>query len=195
MAEEIILASASPRRRELLSQIGIAHRVVPSQVEEILEGNSPVEIVQNLARQKAEDVALSLKLPGKLVLGADTVVVHDNQILGKPMDNEEAFRMLKGLQGNMHQVYTGVALVKYRETLESYVFYEETRVYVYPMTNEEIQAYIDSMDGRDKAGGYGIQGPFAAYIQGIEGDYYNVMGLPIGRLYQELKRREDYGNV
>ena len=95
----------------------------------------------------------------------------------------------------MHQVYTGVALVKYRETLESYVFYEETRVYVYPMTNEEIQAYIDSMDGRDKAGGYGIQGPFAAYIQGIEGDYYNVMGLPIGRLYQELKRREDYGNV
>ncbi|MGN0307083.1 MAG: Maf family protein [Lachnospiraceae bacterium] len=195
MAEEIILASASPRRRELLSQIGIAYRVVPSQVEEILEGNSPMEIVQNLARQKAEDVALSLKLPEKLVLGADTVVVHDNQILGKPMDNEDAFRMLKGLQGNVHQVYTGVALVKYRETLESYVFYEETRVYVYPMTDEEIQAYIDSLDGRDKAGGYGIQGPFAAYIQGIEGDYYNVMGLPIGRLYQELKRREDYGNV
>lgn len=193
--EEIILASASPRRRELLMQIGIAHRVFPSLKEEIIQGSSPMEIVQNLARQKAEDAALTFRLTDKLVLGADTVVVWDNQILGKPLDDEDAFRMLKGLQGNTHQVYTGVAFVYLKkeaskgvEQLQSHMFYEETKVQVYPMSDEEIRAYIATSEGKDKAGSYGIQGAFAAYIKGIEGDYYNVVGLPVGRVYQELKQ-------
>ena len=188
--EDIILASASPRRRELLAQIGITHRVAPSLKEEVIQGSCPVEIVQNLARQKAEDVALALQVPGKLVLGADTVVVFADQILGKPVEDEDAFRMLKSLQGNTHQVYTGVAFCVWEKAgrLVTHTFYEETKVEVYSMTEEEIRAYIKTGDCKDKAGGYGIQGAFGAYMKGIEGDYYNVVGLPIGRVYQELKK-------
>ncbi len=190
MIEEIILASASPRRRELLEQIGFVYRVMPSLKEEKAEGENPAEIVQNLARQKAEDIAAQVKLPGKLVLGADTVVVWKNQIIGKPANREDAFLMLKNLQGDTHQVYTGVAFswMDREGKIKTHTFYEETGVEVYPMSDEEIQAYIASGHSDDKAGAYGIQGSFGAYIKGISGDYYNVVGLPIGRVYQEMKK-------
>ncbi|MGN0304601.1 MAG: Maf family protein [Lachnospiraceae bacterium] len=188
--EDIILASASPRRRELLEQIGIPYRVMPSFKEEKIEGDTPPEIVQRLARGKAEDVAIAMNLAGKLVLGADTIVVWNNQILGKPKSEEEAFHTLSDLQGNTHQVYTGVALmyVDAEGRLQGSSFYEETQVEVYSMSEEEIRAYLATKDYADKAGAYGIQGAFGAYIKGIRGEYSNVVGLPVGRLYQELKK-------
>ncbi len=188
--EEIILASASPRRRELLEQIGIFYRVMASTKEEKAEGDSPQLIVQSLARQKAEDIAGQIKEPGKLVLGADTIVVWKGQILGKPADHEDARTMLKKLQGNRHQVFTGVAFSRMNKEgkIQTHTFYEVTEVEVYPMSEEEILAYIASGHSDDKAGAYGIQGSFGAYIKGIKGDYYNVVGLPVGRVYQELKK-------
>lgn len=185
----IILASASPRRRELLTQIGIEYEVIPSKKEEVITSNIPNIIVQELARQKAEDIVLKENREGVIVLGADTIVALNGEVMGKPENEEDAYRMLSGLQNNVHQVYTGVAFsyLKAGKVL-SHVFYEETKVFVYPMTEEEIRSYISSKDCMDKAGSYGIQGAFAAYIKGIEGDYNNVVGLPIGRVYQELKK-------
>lgn len=203
----IILASASPRRRELLSQIGIEYEVVPSKKEEVVTTAIPSEIVMELAKQKAEDIVMQIKQPGKLVLGADTIVALNGEIMGKPVDEADAYSMISKLQNNTHQVYTGVSISCMREdgTISSHVFYEETQVAVYAMTEEEIWEYIRTkafsssakvskwnpqstpFECEDKAGGYGIQGPFAAYIKGIQGDYNNVVGLPVGRVYQELK--------
>lgn len=208
--DSIILASASPRRRELLSQIGIEYEVIPSKQEEVVTSTVPSEIVMELAKQKAEDIALQTKIPGKLVLGADTIVAMDGEIMGKPVDEKDAFSMISKLQNNTHQVYTGVAfsILKDDGSVTSHVFYEETKVMVYSMTEEEIWKYIrtksfsnnskvskwdktkEPYECEDKAGAYGIQGPFAAYIQGIQGDYNNVVGLPVGRVYQELKKFE-----
>ena len=187
--ESIILASASPRRKELLSQIGITYEVIPSNTEEIITSSVPAEIVMELAKQKAEDVARNVNIPGKIVLGADTIVAYDDKVMGKPADEKEAFAMISMLEDATHQVYTGVSLSYLKENGEiySHVFYEKTDVMVYPMTKDEIQGYIDTKDCMDKAGSYGIQGAFAAYIKGIKGDYNNVVGLPIGRVYQELK--------
>lgn len=205
--DSIILASASPRRRELLSQIGIEYEVIPSKKEEVVTSTVPSEIVMELAKQKAEDIAMQIGRPGKIVLGADTIVAQDGEVMGKPVNPEDAYAMISKLQNNTHQVYTGVSISVLKEdgSVFSHVFYEETLVYVYPMTEEEIWGYVRSKastssskvskwdDGRepfeceDKAGAYGIQGSFAAYIQGIKGDYNNVVGLPVGRVYQELK--------
>lgn len=179
----IILASGSPRRRELLAQAGIPFEMVVSNAEEIITKTDPGEIVEELSRCKAKAVAE--QYPRRLVLGADTVVVLDGQILGKPKDEKDALRMLGALQGREHQVYTGVTFARGEE---SYSFHEKTDVRVYPMTEEEMIAYVQSGDCMDKAGAYGIQGSFAVYIRGIDGDYYNVVGLPIGRIWQELKR-------
>lgn len=205
--DSIILASASPRRRELLSQIGIKYEVIPSKKEEVVTSTVPSEIVMELAKQKAEDIVMQTKCRGKFVLGADTIVALDGEIMGKPVDENDAFSMISKLQNNVHQVYTGVAIgsLKEDDTIFSHTFYEETSVYVYPMTEEEIWEYIktkstsnyskvskwdknrEPYECEDKAGAYGIQGPFAAYIKGIQGDYNNVVGLPIGRVWQELK--------
>lgn len=205
--DSIILASASPRRRELLSQIGIEYEVIPSRKEEVVTNTVPSEIVMELAKQKAEDIVMQTKCRGKFVLGADTIVALDGEIMGKPVDEKDAFSMISKLQNNVHQVYTGVAVstLKEDDTIFSHTFYEETSVYVYPMTEEEIWEYIktkstsnnskvskwdknrEPYECEDKAGAYGIQGPFAAYIKGIQGDYNNVVGLPIGRVWQELK--------
>ena len=205
--DSIILASASPRRRELLSQIGIKYEVIPSKKEEVVTSTVPSEIVMELAKQKAEDIVMQTKCHGKFVLGADTIVALDGEIMGKPVDENDAFSMISKLQNNVHQVYTGVAIgaLKEDDTIFSHTFYEETSVYVYPMTEEEIWEYIktkstsnnskvskwdknrEPYECEDKAGAYGIQGPFAAYIKGIQGDYNNVVGLPIGRVWQELK--------
>lgn len=203
----IILASASPRRRELLSQIGIAYEVIPSTKEEVVTCIVPSEIVMELAKQKAEDIVHQIKQPGKLVLGADTIVALNGEVMGKPADEADAFSMISKLQNNTHQVYTGVSISFMKEdgSVSSHVFYEETGVLVYPMTEEEIWSYIrtktssnnskvskwdknsEPYECEDKAGAYGIQGSFAAYIKGIQGDYNNVVGLPVGRVYQELK--------
>ena len=191
--KKIILGSASPRRRELMAQIGLEFEVVVSHKEERYESEIPEEIVKELALMKAENVASELQEQGVLndtiVIGADTVVVLDEQILGKPKDEADAFCMLMSLQGRAHQVFTGVAMLDFdkegiRKTYNQAV---ETKVYVHKMDEEEITAYIKSGEPMDKAGAYGIQGKFAPYIDKIEGDYYNVVGLPVSYVYQQLK--------
>lgn len=191
---KIYLASASPRRKELLRQVGLSFKVVPSTVEEKITKEKPDEVVEELSYQKAVDVCGRLAAEGKedfVVIGADTVVSAWGKILGKPSDKEEAARMLKDLQGGSHQVYTGVTLAwKYKDMAPMYATFSEcTDVTMYAMTVEEIQRYVDSGEPMDKAGAYAIQGLFAAHIQGICGDYNNVVGLPVGRLCQELKKR------
>lgn len=191
---KIYLASVSPRRKELLRQVGLSFKVVPSTVEEKITKENPDEVVEELSYQKAVDVCGRLAAEGKedfVVIGADTVVSAWGKILGKPADKEEAARMLKDLQGGSHQVYTGVTLAwKYKDMAPMYATFSEcTDVTMYTMTDEEIQRYVDSGEPMDKAGAYAIQGLFAAHIQGICGDYNNVVGLPVGRLCQELKKR------
>ena len=179
---KIYLASASPRRKELLKQVGVSFKVVPSTVEEKITKEAPDEVVEELSYQKAVDVCGKLMAEGKedfVVVGADTGV------------SAGAARMLKGLQGGSHQVYTGVTLAwKYKDMSPMYATFSEcTDVTMYTMTDEEIQRYVDSGEPMDKAGAYAIQGLCAAHIQGICGDYNNVVGLPVGRLCQELKKR------
>ncbi len=192
---KIILASASPRRKELLKQAGLSFKTMPSTKEEKITKELPPEIVEELSYQKAVDICGQLAGTMKedfVVIGADTIVSSWNKVMGKPKDKEEAFDMLWELQGKSHQVYTGVTLAwKYQdEPAMFYTFNECTDVTVFPMTEEEIEKYIDSKEPMDKAGAYAIQGRFAAYVQGICGDYANVVGLPVGRLYQEMKKRE-----
>ena len=188
---KIILASASPRRKELLAQIGIPFQVVVSHVEEVITQTEPGKVVEELSLQKASAVAELMKGSDEelLVIGADTVVACDGQILGKPADEEEAVAMLRSLSGRSHEVFTGVTLLHLLPggKVESKVFHERTAVTFCEMSEEEISGYVASGDPMDKAGAYGIQGFCARYIRGIEGDYNNVVGLPVGRLYQEGK--------
>ena len=207
------LASASPRRRELLSQIGLEFTVMPSTKEENAKTTEAGALVQELSRQKAVDIWEQLsggqgqnpdadqeqiseeiqepnlngkRQPKLLVIGADTVVCCEGKILGKPHSREAAAEMLTALQGRSHEVYTGVTLYSQSETV---TFFECTQVEFYPMTEVEISEYIDSKEPMDKAGAYGIQGLGARFVKGIRGDYNNVVGLPVGHLYQELKSR------
>ncbi len=185
---KIILASASPRRRELLSQIGWEFGVQVSQVEEIITKTHPGEIVEELSELKARAVFVQTE-GDVLVIGADTVVAHKGQILGKPSDPEDAVRMLTELQGDTHQVYTGVTLcmrLAGQETVRT--FYESTEVTFYPMSPEEITWYVGTGEPMDKAGAYGIQGLAGRFVRQIKGDYNNVVGLPSARLYQEVKQ-------
>ncbi len=183
---KIVLASASPRRKELLTQIGLSFEVVTSNVEEIITKQIPYEIVMELSAQKALDVQQKV---GKdaIVIGADTIVALGNEIMGKPTNEDDAFRMLNKLQGNTHQVYTGVTLCVGKKVTS---FYEKTSVHVYEMSEQEMWSYIKTGEPMDKAGAYGIQGRFAAYVKGIEGDYNNVVGLPVARVYQELRKEK-----
>lgn len=191
---DVILASASPRRKELLKQIGVNFEVIISDVDENVTYVKPYRIVEELAKRKAGAVLDSLEDTEKevLVIGADTIVVCDGEVLGKPKNTKEAISMLKLLQGRAHDVYTGVSVV-YRQAndkggeITQKTFYESTKVHFYPMTDAEIKAYVATGEPMDKAGAYGIQGLCAKYISGINGDYNNVVGLPIGRLYQEVK--------
>ena len=190
MAKRIILGSASPRRRELLAQIGVEFEVMISSGEEKYTSTEPAEIVKELALAKAENIAEAVeKKEDLLIIGADTIVALDGEILGKPKDEEDAVRMLMRLQGRKHQVYTGTALISYDEKGEKTMIShaEQTEVFVHAMDGEEIRRYTATKEPMDKAGGYGIQGKFAAYIDRIEGDYYNVVGLPIAYLYQQMK--------
>ena len=183
---KLILASASPRRREILSNMGLNFQVHPACGEEKLETSDPVEAVKALALQKAREVADKTGEPA-LVIGSDTVVASGNKILGKPHDKEEAFRMLKELQGASHMVYTGVAVIDTVTGEPLAHFAEGTKVSMYPMTDAWIQDYIETGEPMDKAGSYAVQGFFARYIEGLKGSYANVMGLPVHLVYQKLK--------
>lgn len=194
MAKKVILASGSPRRKELLEQVGVEFEQRVSGKEERYTATEPKEIVKELALMKAENVASDIEaekglLIDTVVIGADTIVVLDGQILGKPRNEEHAFEMLQNLQGRSHEVYTGVAFLFYNKEGKKEVISHavETKVHVHEMSEKEIREYVATKDPMDKAGGYGIQGVFAAYIDGIEGDYYNVVGLPVSYVYQQLK--------
>lgn len=199
MKKRIILGSASPRRKELLAQIGVEFEVKTSDQEECYKSRLPEEIVQELAVMKAEHVAAEvLKEEGgsmrqdTVIIGADTVVELDGTILGKPKDIQEAVAMLQSLQGRAHRVYTGVAVLSYSTAgdVKKNICAEKTDVFVGDMSEKEIREYAESKDPLDKAGGYGIQGRFAAWIRRIEGDYYNVVGLPVSCVYHMLKEAD-----
>jgi septum formation protein len=179
----LILASGSPRRREILSSAGIEHVVRPADVDEaILPGEDPASYVRRLARAKSEAAATGIK---DLVLGADTVVVVDGLILGKPADRDDARRMLALLAGREHEVITGICLRGGTTVIEDA---ETTRVRFVPLSPEEIEAYVASGEPMDKAGAYAIQGLAAKFVDRVEGCYFNVVGLPVARVYAHLKR-------
>ena len=183
---EIILASQSPRRRALLEQMGLGpFRVAAPRIDEgAVSAHSPQALVQALSRRKAEAIRRQ-EGPGCLIIAADTVVCLDGIVLGKPADREEAMDMLSTLSGRCHQVYTGLTVLRGDEAITSC---ETTSVRFRPLEPAEIQAYIATGEPMDKAGSYGIQGLGGLFVEGIEGDYYNVVGLPICRLGQMLRR-------
>ena len=180
----LILASGSPRRRELLSIAGLDFEVIVADIEEkIPDGATPQEAVMSLALQKADAVAK--QNPERTVIGADTVVVCDGAILGKPKDEADAFKMLRALSGRVHTVCTGVAIIRGSEIKN---FCEVTEVEFHELTDDEILAYVRTGEPMDKAGAYGIQGRGCVLVKRINGDYFNVVGLPVSRVYRELNR-------
>ena len=185
---QIILASSSPRRRELLEKAGVHFQVIPSQEEEHIEKKEPAQIVENLSWQKAASVA-SKTGQDVIVIGSDTLVAYEGRVLGKPRDEEEAVETLKLLQGNTHQVYTGVTvIVRDKEEEITKTFSRRTDVTFYPVDEKEIRAYVATGDPMDKAGSYDIRGDFSVYIKEIYGDYNNVVGLPVSMLFWEMKQ-------
>ena len=184
----LILASRSPRRKELLSLITEDFTVIPSIGEERADKTLPAgEYVRVLAEHKAEEIWSSHT--DDTVIGADTVVVIDGNVLGKPKDEDDAKRMLRLLSGREHSVFTGACIISGNKKLS---FSEETKVRFFELSDDEINAYIDTGEPFDKAGAYGIQEKGALIVSGITGDYYNVMGLPVGRLARELKNTVDF---
>ncbi len=169
-----------------MRQIGLKPEIMPSMAEEDIEEEEPDKLVLELSRIKAEEIAARYG-GDTLVVGADTVVAVQGKILGKPANHREAVEMLLMLQGQVHQVYTGVTVIAGGTKKMLAGFTERTDVSVYPMDEDEIVRYTESGEPMDKAGAYGIQGKFASYVKEIHGDYNNVVGLPVGRLYQELK--------
>lgn len=188
ITRRIILASTSPRRRELVASLHIPFDIVPSHAEESTpEGWSPDRIVTELAKRKAEAVYRQLDDKDRhgVIVGSDTIVVRDGTVLGKPADQREAAAMLRSLQGRSHEVYTGVACIDSR-TGVSKVDYRRTVVTMRALREEEIEAYAASGEGLDKAGAYAIQGLGATIVTGIEGCYFNVVGLPLSLLAEML---------
>ena len=179
----VVLASASPRRAELLRQIGLEFQVLPSQINEPDIQNHPIEAVKHIAYQKAEVVAD--QLGSGLVIGADTTVVANQAIIGKPASYQQAVDSLKKLSGCRHQVMTGVALIDVSQKTEM-VWSETTSVFFRQLHNEEIEAYVANGEANDKAGAYGIQGEAATFVNRIEGCYFNVVGLPLASLTENL---------
>lgn len=196
-----ILASGSPRRKELLEQIGIPFVVEAAHGEEVITQTAPAQIVAELSCQKATEIAQRMIAQNRIgedkvvIIGADTMVALQDEIMGKPKDAADAMRMLSMLQDNTHQVYTGVTLLLINKCDNGYqtvTFYEKTDVTMYPITDRAMQRYLtqgEQYPWKDKAGAYGIQDAFGAkYIKEIHGDYYNVVGLPVARLTQELMK-------
>jgi len=180
----IVLASSSPRRNELLKTAGVDFTVCPAQGDEILDpALPPEEAAVEVARAKAREIAA--RFPENCVVGADTIVAVGEEILGKPKDKAQAAAMLRALSGRSHFVLTGVCLLKNGEEIS---FCQKTKVHFYPLSDEEIRAYIDSGEPMDKAGAYGIQGLGCVLVESIEGDYFNVMGFPVARVVREIRR-------
>ncbi|GAB1344734.1 Maf family protein [Gemmatimonas sp.] len=190
----VILASQSPRRRELLAQIGITHDVRPADIDEtVWPGEEPVPHSERLAREKAH--TLALLHPEAVVIGSDTIVVIEGAILGKPVSRDDAIAMLERLSGREHTVYTSVAVAHEGRTLSGV---EAVQVYFRSLTRAQIEAYVDTGEPMDKAGAYGIQGFGATLVERICGDYFAVMGLPLGRLVallRELGYAYEFGPV
>ena len=190
--KKIILASSSPIRKELLEKNGVTFDVVTGFGEEIITRTAPWEIVEELSVVKALGAAEKIQQQvseGTLVIGADTLVFFRGEILGKPSDEEDAAETLRKLQGNTHQVYTGVTfLIRTCAGWNQHSFYECTDVSFYPAEKEEILQYVRTGEPMDKAGSYAIQGLWAVYVKEICGDYNNVVGLPVARVFQEAKK-------
>ena len=178
---KLVLASKSPRRSEILKNAGIEFTVRTADADETIpEGTKPEDAVVFLAARKAMAVS---REKDELVLGADTIVVLDDKILGKPKDKDDAFNMIKSLSGRVHSVFTGVCAIGDGFSM---TFAEETRVEFYNLTDDEINTYINTDEPYDKAGAYGIQGLASKFISGIQGDYFNVVGLPMSAIYQKI---------
>lgn len=186
-----ILASGSPRRKEILTKMGLTYEVLVSEVSEEHEQMAPEQIVCELSKRKAEAVAALMRNRGDTedccIIAADTLVAIDGEVLGKPADRRESYEMIARISGREHQVYTGVTLIKLPEEQVD-TFYEGTDVYVKALSSEEIQAYVDTGEGDDKAGAYAIQGLFGPHIDHFDGDYDNVVGLPAKALKEHLDR-------
>ena len=181
--KQVILASASPRRQELMTDMAIPFTCIPSNAEEHLDTSLPVgKGIEQVALQKARDVFS--KHPDAIVIGCDTMVVYQDQRLGKPKDANDAQAMLQMLSGNTHQVITGVAILVDDQQI---LFHEQTDVTFYPLQESLIQEYIASLEPFDKAGSYGIQGKGKLFVKEITGDYFNVVGLPVAKLYRMLQ--------
>lgn len=190
MDMNLILASTSPRRQELIQLLHLPFTCVSADCDETIAPCSPEETVCQLSKRKAETALAACTLNERGVLiGADTVVAIDGRILGKPKDDQEAYQMIAMMSGKTHSVFTGVTLITQRETR---TFHEETKVTVAPLSDTEIRSYLATGEHRDKAGAYGIQGAFGVYVTGIQGDYNNVVGFPVSRIYQEL---QTLGNI
>lgn len=187
---QVILASQSPRRKKLLEQIGLKFHVISSSISEETDQSDPILLVEDLAQKKALDVAE--KHSDSLVIGSDTIVVHNDQILGKPKIEQDAIEMLKNLSGSTHIVYTGVGFIRTDKngmTTAQHVFHEKTKVTFSSLDESDILAYVNGGSPMDKAGAYGIQDDMGAlFVEKIEGDYYNVVGFPLNRFYRELKQ-------
>lgn len=182
--KKLILASASPRRQELMKDIGCPFECIPSNAKENLKQSLSIDLaIEQIAYDKAKDVFM--QHPQDVVIGCDTMVVLNGIALGKPKNEEDAKRMLQNLSGKTHQVITGVAILTENEKL---LFHEVTNVTFYDLNENIINAYIKTGESMDKAGSYGIQGYGKILVKGIQGDYFNVVGLPVARLYRELKR-------
>ena len=180
----VILASASPRRKELLSMAGVEYISIPAEVDETPPSNIlPAELPGFLSSLKAD--AVSAKHPEDIVIGADTIVVIDDNVLGKPKDKDDAVRMLKSLSGRTHTVYTGVTITRHCDS-KKISFTSSAQVEFYPLSDSEIDKYIATGDPFDKAGAYGIQSPGCVLVKGIVGDYFTVMGLPIAETVRRL---------
>ncbi|MDF2541769.1 MAG: hypothetical protein K0S47_1487 [Herbinix sp.] len=193
----IILASESPRRKEIMETMGITFDVMGSNLPEIVTETEPAKIVESLAEMKTRHIGQRLKEMNAslseqqediIVIGADTMVFAKGQVLGKPKDKEDAIRMIQMLSDSSHDVFTGVAVLVRKEGKEDQIlrFSVDTKVVVFPLTIEQIIHYVGTGEPMDKAGAYAIQGQFGIYIKEIVGDYYNIVGLPISRIYQEL---------
>lgn len=185
---KLILASKSPRRSEILKNAGFEFAVRVAEADESVPyGTNPEDAVVIIAARKAKAVERS---EDEIVLGADTVVVLDNKILGKPKSREDAYNMIKSLSGRVHSVFTGVCIMGNGKSM---TFVEETKVEFLPLSDEEINEYIDTDEPYDKAGAYGIQGLASKFVRRIEGDYFNVVGLPISAVYEKFfKNQQNY---
>ncbi|CDF58128.1 Maf family protein [Thermobrachium celere] len=181
---KIVLASSSPRRIELLRNLNLEFDVVPSNFEENINLSNPVELVKNFAYNKALDVESRVQ-KDSLIIAADTIVYKDGEVLGKPKNEIDAYRMLKLLSGQKHEVYTGLSLIYNGKVINDY---ECTYVYFKNLSDEEIKYYINTKEPFDKAGAYAIQGYGSIFVEKIEGCYFNVVGLPISKLYDNIKR-------